>query len=125
MERCKHCGKELSGKRGLAGHLWIVHRERTGFMAEYDRDKVQFLASLDAIGKRLDSIKIPVVDGRFADLKHTHPIPSHPHSDLEDRLVEVGATLKEIERMLKSHTHEVLEHKHKSGMFDNGGVDRA
>ncbi len=94
MEKCKDCGKEFSGRRGLSGHMWIVHRKRTGFIAEYDADKSQFLASLDQLGKRLEAI-----DKRLATASTDgHKLPKQELEQIETRIKQ---ELKQIEARTK------------------------
>lgn len=107
---CPDCGKMLRGRRALSGHLWIVHRKRTGFMADYDHDKLEIDAKLAQLGKRLDGIKVPVVDGKFAGLSHEHSLEAHTHPGFK----EIQTILARIERKLDSHTHELIDHWHET-----------
>ena len=52
---CPECQKELSGKRALAGHLWLAHQKRPGWKWELTTKVRQLEAELQQTKLNLDA----------------------------------------------------------------------
>ena len=55
--RCPVCGKHLKSSRSYAGHMWLAHQQRVGFVAIQDEKIAKAYDMAIAVNRRLDRVE--------------------------------------------------------------------
>jgi hypothetical protein len=50
---CPECGKQLSNKHAIAGHLWLAHQKRAGWKWELEKKVEQLTAELQQANNKV------------------------------------------------------------------------
>lgn len=55
--KCKECGKEFPSKKSLGGHLWLMHRIRSGKLSQLKADIEEYKMRIANLEKQLQENK--------------------------------------------------------------------